>query len=246
MWGGRAPWLVLATLTSAAAAVFGAGAYLYWTPCRDQLLDGSVLAGYRLSGEFPAACLARMDAGGPLALAWRAEGEPTSDLLIAVALVTLALAWVGFVAAHRWGGAARMVAALPGILTGVLGFAILARSQGAGLAGDDWLVWLAVGIDLAALLAAGVIVQHSHGLIRLGHLVGLWGIASFGWMRTLCDYAVMVAASAANWDVPPGHGFPTALTIAVCAVASAALGLAGRTVRPRDTRLPAIAWQQTG
>ncbi len=244
MWGGRAPWLLLATLMSAAAAALGVGAYLHWLPCRGQLLNGSVLAGYRLSGEFSAACLARMDSGGSFALGGSLTGDPASRPFVALALLLLALAWTGFVAAQRWPVASRAVAALPGVLTGVLGAASLAESRGT-LSGDGWLAWLTVSIDLAALLAAGVIIQHSDGAVRLGQLTGLWGVASFGWLRTLGDYAFMVGASAANWDIPPGHGFPTAAIIACCGLAAAAFGLAGR-ARLRSPRLPAVVRPQTG
>ena len=244
MWGGRAPWLLLATLMSAAAAALGMGAYLHWLPCRGQLLNGSVLAGYRLSGEFSAACLARMDSGGSFALGGRLAGDPASQPLVALALVLLALAWTGFIAAQRWPGTSRAVAVLPGILTGVLAAASLAQSRGS-LAAGGWIAWLTVGIDLTALLAAGVIIQHSDGTVRMGQLIGLWGIASFGWLRTLGDYAFMVGASAANWDIPPGQGFPTALIIACCGLAAAAFGLAGG-ARLRNPRLPAVVSPQAG
>ena len=241
MWGGRAPWLLLGTLMSAAAVTLGVGTSMFWSPCSDQLLNGSALSGYRFTGEFSASCLARMDAGLPFAPGWRIGSDPFVDYLVAAALLTLAVAWTGFVALQRWSLPARAVAALPGMLTGLLGVAVLPEARGVPIPAG-WLAWLTVAIDLTALLAATVVVQHSHGAARLGQLVALWGVASFGWMRTLADYAFSLATSAATWDVPPGHGYATALSIAICAVAAAVLGLVRR--RPRPGRLPAMARPQ--
>lgn len=242
MWGGRAPWLVLATLMSAAAVAVGAGMHLRWLPCRDELLNGSIVTGYRLTADFSTACLARMEAVGPFPLSsGEAVAEPGVQFLVALAMLALALGWALFMAAQRWPALIRTVAALPGVLTGVLGLSALAQSRGMEI-GAGVLQWLTLGIDLTALLAAGVIVQRSQGLSRVGQLVGLWGIASFGWMRSLLDYALMLGASAANWDLPPGTGFATALTIGVCGVVAGGLGLLDRAVvRRSHTRLPTVA-----
>lgn len=234
--------MVLATLMSAAAAAFGAGMYLHWLPCRDELLNGSILRLYRLTGDFSSACLARMDAVAPFPFSTgELAAEPESQFLVAVALLALALAWALFTASQRWSVLARVLAALPAGLTGILGLTALVQSRGVEV-GLGWLPWLTLGIDLTALLAAGVIVQHTDGLVRAGQLVGLWGIASFGWMRSMFEYAAMVGASVANWDLPPGSGLPTALTIGVCGLVAAGLGLwdAG-TVRRTRRRLPAVA-----
>ena len=235
---------MLGTLMSAAAALLGVGTHRFWAPCNGQLLNGSALSGYRFTDEFSPACLARMDAGGPFAPGWRIGGDPGFDLLVAAALLTLAVGWTSFVAWQRWSGSARFVAALPGLLTGVLGIASLAGTDPA--AGEGWLAWLTVGIDLSALLAAAVVVQHSHGLARVGQLVALWGVASFGWMRALSDYAISLATSAATWDVPPGHGYATAAVIALCGVAAAVLGVTRRRPRQRDDRLPAMVHPRAG
>lgn len=230
MWGGRAPWLVLATLMSAAAAAAAGATHLHWLPCSDAMLNGSVFNGYRYDVELTDACLRRMDAGLPFPfLPEIGERETVSAELAILAISLLGLAWVVFIAAQRWALRVRAVAALPGLMTCALAGVVALTLQIPGWSGDlPVSAWLALSVDLTALLAVAVIVLRSEAATRTGYLVALWGVASFGWMRTIGDYALMIWLSNANWDSPPGTGYVTAATIALSGMLALGFGLRGQ------------------
>ncbi|MEN0070131.1 MAG: hypothetical protein AAGC63_03885, partial [Propionicimonas sp.] len=92
-----------------------------------------------------------------------------------------------------------------------------------------------------ALVSAAVIVQRTNGLDRVAHLLALWGVVSFGWMRTIGDYAVMLGLSNANWDAPPGTGYVTVAVIGLSALLAPCLGLWGRRVVRRGAARTSLA-----
>lgn len=244
MWGGRAPWLVLATMMSAAAIAVAFATWLHWAPCSGSMLTASMFHGSLESNGFTDACLGRMDSGAVFPFIDTVGHGATGSGATIGSMALLGLGWVGFIATRRWTFVERTLAAAPGLLTAALAVSSFVQVFLPPL----WprlgvVTWIVVAIDLTALVAAAVIVQLTSGLDRAAQLLALWGVTSFGWMRTIGDYMTMIIWSNANWDAPPGTGYVTAATMAASGLVACWLGLrGGRTVTPGPppTRLPAV------
>lgn len=214
--GGRHQYALLSGALLAAALAAGASTWLEWLPCRGSMLSGSLLLDFQYPTDFTDACLARMDRSDTVPLAaGTLETRALSALL-------LGLGWLGFAAGFRLPAALRTVVLLP--VVPISWFAVetwLAR-ESAALNEPGLTIGL---IEVTALLAAVVIIQRpAPGRARVASLIGLWAVASYGLVHYVGDHLFMVAFSDANWDVPPGAGYPTAATIAVCALLVALLG----------------------
>jgi len=234
---------VLATMMSAAAIAAGVATGLYWSPCSASMLNGSIFLGYLYPDQFTGPCLQRMDAGGAFPFIGEA-GRATPGFAEAAiaAMALLGVGWVVFVVTRRWSTGARALAAVPGALTAGLALVALLQVSVPVLRPDPSVpTWIVVAIDLTALVAAAVIVQHTNGLDLVAHLLALWGVASFGWMRTIGDYMVMLSLSSANWDAPPGTGYVTVVALGLVAVVAPCLGLWGRRAARRLPSRPPLA-----
>jgi hypothetical protein len=230
-------------MMSAAAVAAGVAAGRYWMPCSGSMLNGSILLGYLYPDRFTGACLQRMDDGTPFPFIGPG-GQATpgfTDATIA-SMALLGVAWLVFIATRRWEAGVRVLAALPGVLTVALALVTLLQVWTPALwPGETVTTWIVVAIDLTALVAAAVLVQLTNGLDLFAHLLALWGVVSFGWMRTIGDYIAMLGLSSANWDAPPGTGFITVVTIGLTAILAPGLGLWSRRTSRRVPSRPPLA-----
>ena len=238
MRGQRWPWWLGATLLLAAGAAAAWSTYLHWLPCRGSMLSGSIVRDYVYGPAFSDACLQRMDGGMPfLYLSARSEQVPGATELAVVAMVLVGLAWLAPVLALRQPVAVKSLLALPGLANLVL--ALVAWSA-RGKAGDLVVDWLWVIVDLAAVVAALVVLVGPAACngYTLRLLVLLWATTAFGVFQGMFSYASMSTFSDANWDVPPGTGYTTAAVLVLAAVLTAILTLASRRRRPEPVSSP--------
>lgn len=203
-------------------AVAGAGAVReHWLDCRGSMLSGSVLRGYAYGPDFSEACLETMDRGG-FAFVWPSGEDPwgTESLLGMVCALLWTLSWVVVVAAARWSRGTRVVAGIPAVLTAgvALGNLLSVRSD----ALDVGFRLLLFAVDLSAVVAFVVIAARERLSVRTLSRVALVlaGSTAVGQFPSILDYAFMVTVfSDANWDVPPGAGYPTVVAVGVLGAA---------------------------
>lgn len=214
--GARSSYVFLSSALLVAALAAGVATWLEWLPCEGSMLNGSILLGFQYPSEFSDACLARMDGSAAVPLsAGAVEARAFSALL-------LGLGWLGFAARLPLPTILRAVVLLPVVPIGW--FAIetwLSRD-----AGSIWETTAAMSAIEATAIAAAVVIILRLGTARarLTGLIGLWAVTSYGLLHYLGDYLAMVAFSDANWDVPPGFGYLTAVVIAGGGLLVAALG----------------------
>ncbi len=209
-------------------AVAGAGAVReHWLPCRGSMLSGSVLHGYAYGADFSDACLETMDTGFAFVYpAGDVRWGPESVLGTACA-VLLALAWGVVVAGSRWSRPTRVVALLPALAGAAAGVLSL---LGEGAALESAFPWLLLAVNVLAVPAfVAVAVRESPGLrATLQAALVLCASGAVGVVPTVLDYAYMTTASDANWDLPPGSGYPTVAATALLAVVLLVTTLARR------------------
>lgn len=214
--GGRFSYVLFSGTLLAAAVAAGVATWLEWLPCRGSMLNGSVLLGYQYPTDFSDACLARMDGSDAVPLA------PGTLEARALSALLLALGWLIFASRLRLPVAWRAVVLLP--VASIAWYAIQtwpAREGGAPAGTAEAMVL----IELTAFAAAVVIglrLNAQDG--RQPALIGLWAVASYGLLHQVGDYLLMMLWSDANWDTPPGTGYPTVAMIVVCGVLVALLG----------------------
>lgn len=211
----------------AAALAAGVATWLEWLPCQGSMLNGSLLLGYQYPTDFGDACLARMDGSDAVPLAaGTLEARALSASL-------LALGRLGFALRLRLPVRLRAVVLLP--VVPFAWFVLLTWwSREAGVTGGTTMAMIL--IELTAFVAAVVIGLRLNDDGRLPALIGLWAVAAYGLLHQLGDYMLMMLWSDANWDAPPGTGYPTAAIIVVCAVLVLRLGL--RTPSPTVVGFP--------
>lgn len=214
---------LLATTLLLAAAAAGISTWLMWLPCQGTMFNG--LLGLREASGFSDACLARMDGNGALPLAIGVVE------FRALSAILLALGWWTYASALRISqvhGASRasrvsqILILLP--ILPIVWFAVETL-----LATDGGTIWEATSaaatISLTSALAGIIILLHpAENRTRYVGLIGLCGVASYGAVHAAGDYMLMIGVHTANWDVPPGTGYVTALVMAVCGVVVAVWG----------------------
>ena len=222
----RGAWWGAAALLLAAALAAAGAVHLHWLPCRGSMLSGSLLHGYAYGPDFSDACLQTMDDGFsflyPPGADERWEAESVCGVLAAV---LAGAAWLLVVLTARWSQATTLVAALPALATwggAVFSLAAAGVASGTEARAHDILL---LAPNVLAVVAFGVIALREslagEVLLRVALLLG--GTTAFGLVQTVADYAFMVSTSDANWDTPPGAGYPTVASIVLAAAAVAVL-----------------------
>lgn len=211
----RWPWLVAGTLLVLAGLAAGVASYLWWLPCRGQMLIGTAW----VSGDqvgFSEACLERMDEGTAFpGTGYALTQTPGLAMATAATMLLTGVAWLVLV----WTQIPRLtvgaVLTVPGIM--VVGLGGMIAVNPAGPQDGDDVTWLLVKLLAVALLAALVaIVANRRGRDSIRWLIALGAVGSFGLVGLLVDYALMVSWSEADWDSPPGSGYPTAVWLVIC------------------------------
>ena len=238
----RWPWRAAGTLLLVAAAATAASTYLHWLPCRGSMLNRSIFRGYAYGSGFSDACLRRMDAGLPFPYPPEpAEQAPWAAELGVAAVAAAALAWLVLLVGRRWSLRA-VVVALPGLALAIVALLAGLAARDATRGPDAELsIWLWLILDVSGLIAL-VAVGDQHDVRRLALV--LWGITAFGFVQFFGAYLVMGTISDADWDLPPGTGYPTAAVLLVSGVVTLALaGSAGQEPQHRNVPLRGVADQ---
>ncbi len=226
----RAWWVSGVALVLAAAT--GAGAvYLWWLPCRGQMLVGTPVDAARGSADASDACIARMGEGTPFPLPTTAVLSAPGLLLLSVVTIGLvAVAWLAPVVTQPLSGIRRSVAALPGCAA--LGVAALAAGIAYDGPGAEAVAYpLATFLNLLVVAGFAVLVGHASGWRRF--LVIAVALGSVGFAGPVVEYLLMVSWSELSWDAPPGSGYLTAALLLLCGVT--VLIATGARRRPRST-----------
>ena len=221
------------------AAVTGAGAVReHWLTCRGSMLSGNVLRGYTYGADFSDACLLAMDNG--FSFAWPDGKDPgRAEAVFGIAFcLLLALAWSVVVWTSAWSRSTKLVAGSPALLTAAAGLVTaLGPSGDAVSSAYSWLLML---IDVAAVVAFFVVAVRERPDHNTRWRVALALLAStaVGFVPMMADYAFMTSISDANWDTPPGTGYPTVVAVVLLTLALLVLNVAPlrhRTVDDQDS-----------
>lgn len=232
--GGRFSYVLFSGTLLAAALACGVATWLEWLPCRGSMLSGSVLLGYQYPTDFTDACLARMDGSDAVPLAAGAlEARALSALL-------LALGWLLYAARLRLSAILRAVVLLPVIPVGWYAAQTwLARETGSTPEATTVIVLT----ELTAFVASVVIGQKvSIEDGRRPALLGVWAVSAYGLLHQIGDYLLMMMWSDANWDSPPGTGYPT---VALIAVSGVLVAVFGSRIRPDRNPSPQASMAST-
>ena len=110
-----------------------------------------------------------------------------------------------------------------------------------GFADGPDFVRLLEGIDVLAVVAFVVIaVRERPGRRTLWRVaLALAASTGVGVVANVLDYAFMTAFSEADWDTPPGSGYPTVVVTALLAVALLVATLGPRRSAPAEALVPA-------
>lgn len=223
-------WLLSAGLLVIAGLATAGSTYVHWLPCRGTMLSGSILRGYAYAPDFSDACLQTMDGGLPFPFAVEATNAmPLAAVLGSAAVALAGVAWLVLVFGLRLPWRTTAFASLPGMATLVV---FVVGLWAAGPAGPDLdgsaTLYLQLAIDAAALVAALALLVWRPRLrdaSLAGLMVALWGASAFSVVHVVSEYAAMGMFSDANWDLPPGTGYPTALVLVASGVLTALLVL---------------------
>lgn len=221
-------WLVASGLLLLGAVAGGGAVREHWLDCRGSMLSGSVLRAYGYGPEFSEACLETMDSGG-FAFVWPSAVDPwgAESVLGMTCALLWALSWIVVVATAGWSHGTRVVAGVPAALTAGVALANLLSVRSDAL--DASFSWLLVAVNVGAVVAFVVIAARERlsgrTLSRVAFVLG--GSTAVGFFQTIMDYVFMVALfSDANWDVPPGAGYPTVVAVGLLGVAVLVLTVA--------------------
>lgn len=220
-------WLLSAALIALGAAFDGAAVTLYWRACDGELLNGSVFSPVQSGVGFSDSCFVAMDQAAMFPLPELGDGLTLVGALGAVAALLLASAWLVLVPAFQVPAKVRPVAALPGIL----GIALVVEGVVASLVPwpdypDFLFIGLAVLLSLSGPLALMILADARVTWPGLGvAAVVVFAATAPGSGQQILDFFVMLSLSHADWDKPPGSGYPTAALLLVAALATVASGL---------------------
>ena len=227
-WLGASALLIGAGLTGAAAT------YLWWLPCKGQMLLGTPL-GSDSAGDPGQACIDRMGEGTPIPLPTQAAlSAPGLLVLATVTIVLVSVAWLLPVLTQPISRGRQVIAALPALgaaAVAVLGVGIAYEVPGA----ED----LAYPLDtfVSLLVVVAVVVLWGHVAARARLLVAALALSSMGFAGPVAEYMVMVWWSELNWDAPPGSGYLTAAFLVICGITVLTMTVVGRLLPPAGPRV---------
>lgn len=233
----RWPWLLAAGMFLIAGLGAARSAYLFWAPCHDSMLTGSLIRTSKLHAEFSDACLRRMDTGSPFLL-----GSSESDLgswtaaAFLSAMIIASIGWLVVALGLRWGWQTKIVTAAPGVATPALGALTYVWGQDInGTALGAIFAWIVAVTEFGAipvLVAVWNWQPQVRGLRFICLAVMLNGVGVFGVVRGMADYIFMSMFNSSNWDTPPGAGVSSVLWL----LASAIFAVIGAFAPPRKAR----------
>lgn len=210
----RFSYIFLSLALFAAALAAGVATSLEWAPCQGAMLNGLLDFSQPAEG-FSDACLARMD--GSAVLHDGSAAVPLGAGAVGargLSALLLAVGWLGYASRLRLPVIMRAIVLLPVIP--IVWFAV--ETWSSRDAASLWNPTIAMGaIEITAIIAAiAIFLRPGVDETRNITLIGLFAVAAYGLLHFMGEYALMIAASEANWDVPPGMGFPTAAMIGIC------------------------------
>jgi len=233
-------WLLSAALVALGAAFDGAAVTLYWRACDGELLNGSVFSAVQSGVGFSDSCFVAMDQAAMFPLPELGDGLTLVGSLGAIAALLLASAWLVLVPTFQVPAKVRPVAALPGIL----GIALVVEGVvGSLVPWPDYPDFLFIA--LAGLLS----LSAPFALMTLGDAKVTWpvlGVAAVvafaatapGAGQQILDFSVMLSLSHADWDKPPGSGYPTVALLVVATLATVAFWAVAGRVKPEPSTPP--------
>ena len=225
----RRPWLVASALLIGAGLSGAAATYLWWLPCRGQMLLGTPLGSDSVN-EPSRACIDRMGAGTPFPLPTQAAlSAPGLLILATLTIVLVAIAWLLPVLTHPMSRVRQIIAALPAL--GALAVAVLGVGIAYGVPGAERLAYpLDTFVNLLVVVAVVVLWGHVTAWARF--LVAALALSSMGFAGPVVDYMLMVWWSELNWDAPPGSGYLTSGFLLVCGITVLTMTIRGRLMPP--------------
>ena len=239
----RWPWYVSGILLIAAGIAAGIATYLWWLPCRGQMLLGSrlELLGSTLgllspSTDFTDACLATTD------FAMSTSDVPGVIELKAAGILLAGLAWLIVVCGLAGTRRVRRLALPLGVALPI--YAVVTLQWGSSL---DILTMVAAAlVDVMALLALVAVYfwQPREWAWPLTGLLAVWGAGSPGLVRSFVDWVLMLSWNDSGLDVPPGTGYSLAAAPVIAGVLIIALTVAGARRSQRATLSAATSAQQ--
>ena len=208
----RGSWFAAGILLIAAGLAAGVATHVWWLPCRGQMLNGAFYWFIDPEYTFTDGCLERMDEGtafpGPAFLA----ENPAGIALATAAVVVTGLAYAVPVVSQPHLGPRRLILLLPGLFAIVLGSTTLIP-----VTLPDGVLAAALHLLGFSLLAALAVVLSLREHLRLWRwIIAVGAVTSFSLVGVMLDYALMSSWSDANWDAPPGSGYPTAGWLVLC------------------------------
>lgn len=228
----RRGWVVASFLLLLGAAFGAAAVRQHWLPCRGSMLSGSVLHGYAYGPDFSDACLVAMDAG--FSLVWPDGQDPwrAENVLGVTSALLLALTWTVVLLTSRWSRTTRLLAVVPALLTGVAALTTFVLRGGDAV--ETAYGWLLIAVNATAVVAfVAVGVREEPGRRTMAQVALVLGASTAaGFFPSMADYILMASASDANWDSPPGSGYPTVVAVALLALVTLALTLLPRPPLP--------------
>lgn len=220
MTGHRRVWFASSIALLCAGLAGATATYLWWLPCRGQMLVGTPLAPPFQDDQLTSACASRMNEGTPFPLPSPAAlGTPWLLALSTATSLLVGVAWL--LPALTLPRVAPAVFAMPGI--GVVAIAALGVGTAYGLDFPFLLFFVSVGLDLVIMLFVVVAIARLIAGPRPRWLarflvVGL-AVSSVGTVGMIVEYTVMANWSAASWDSPPGSGYLISAELLLCGIA---------------------------
>lgn len=193
----RRVWFASAIALLCAGLAGATATYLWWLPCRGQMLVGTPLAPPFQDDQLTSACASRMNEGTPFPLPSPAAlGTPWLLALSTATALLVGVAWL-----------------LPALSVGTA----------YGLDLPFLLFFVSVGLDLVIMLFVVVAIARLIAGPRPRWLarflvVGL-AVSSVGTVGMIVEYMVMANWSAASWDSPPGSGYLISAELLLCGIA---------------------------
>jgi hypothetical protein len=217
-------------------AVVGAGTvWLHWLPCRGSMLSGSVLNGYAYGPDFSRECLRAMDSGFGLVDSAAAGLWSVETLLGTIAVLLLTSAWTSVVVGSGWSASTKQWALLPALAS--VATLVLNVDGVAETLGILAMVLLIAPNVLAVVAFAAVRSRATPGAVVMWQVaLALGASTAAGLIPAIADYAFMASFSDANWDAPPGAGYPTVVGVALIALALLVITFARVPARPAQDR----------
>lgn len=230
----RRRWVLASVLLLLGALVGATAVRQHWLPCRGSMLSGSVLHDYAYGADFSDGCLRAMDSGFGFVDSAAGGALSAESLLGTLAVLLLALAWASLLVGSGWSVKTKQWALLPALASAatlVLNLDRVAETIGI----LSMLILLAPNVLAVVAFAAIAVLESPGAVVMVQAALVLVPSTAVGLLPTIADYMIMVHLSDANWDAPPGSGYPTLAAVVLIASALLAITLVGTRARRSNT-----------